>query len=163
MTTRLAQEIHVPHVFKYAEQTNSYADLFEGAFETDVISMANYERCTFILQKATGATATATLHVCSCDDVTPSTTTSVPFDYWICTSADTYSDKATTTTTVGLTTTAGADQMYILEVNSNELNGSDKFVQLVAIEGTDSPCDGTVICILSNGRYIHEVPSTVLA
>ena len=160
MGGRLFQNVHVVNAMPSANQA-AYEDLFNGSPNTDVVNLSNYERCTWIIQKAAGNTGVARISVESCDDTTPSTTTTIPFAYWTCTTGDTWSDMQTATA-YGFTTTAGADQMYAIEVNSDELSGTDQYVRLATDETTDGAVDGTITCILSGAKYMHEVKQTAI-
>jgi len=131
-------------------------DIFNGDPATDVISMSRYERCTFVIQKGAGATGTATITVESCDDVTPTTATAVPFRYKVCTSGNTWG-ATTAATASGFTTTAGADQVYLVEIDAPGLYSTDNYVRLKMTEVVDSPCDGGVIAILSRPRYAQAI------
>ena len=95
----------------------------------------------------------------SCDDTTPTTTTA--FRYRKQTTPDTFG-AWTDATATGFTTTAGADQVYEVLVDAEDLSGTDKYVCLQLTEDTDSPCDGAVVCILFGPRYGKGVPDSVL-
>lgn len=160
MSGRTFQNIHAVNAMPSANQA-AYEDLFNGDPSTDVVNLGKYEKATWLVQKAAGGTGTALVTVESCDDVTPSTATAVAFNYWTCTSGDTWSDMQTATST-GFTTTAGADQMYAIEINSAELSGTDQYARLTMTEVADDPVDGTVVCIMSGGRVVQEVPPTAI-
>jgi len=135
----------------------AYEDIFNGDPASDVVNMKLYDRCTFIIELAAGATGTATLTVESCDDTTPTTSTAVAFTYWVCTTPDTWGE-ATAAAAAGFTTTAGANNAYVVEVNSSELNSTDTYVRLQMTEVVDSPVDGGIVCILSDARYDRGIP-----
>lgn len=157
---RFFQNIHVVNAMPSGNQA-AYEDLFNGDPSTDIVNLSNYDKATWVIQKAAGATGTATITVESCDDTTPSNTTAIGFDYWVCTSGDTFGDKQTATST-GFTTTAGANQVYAIEVNSSELDSTDKYARLTLTEDTNDPVDGTVTCIMSGPRFTHEVMKTAI-
>jgi|ETNvirnome_2_300_1030623.scaffolds.fasta_scaffold00681_11 hypothetical protein len=131
-------------------------DMFNGDPATDVVSMENYKAMVFIIVKNAGATGTATITVESCDDTTPSTSTAVAFHYKACTSGNTWG-ATTAATTSGFTTTAGANQAYMIEVTSEELSGTNSFVRLNTAEVVDSACDGAILVVAMNPRYDKEV------
>lgn len=159
---RFFQEVHVVNAMPSGNQA-AYEDLFNGDPATDVVNLSNYDKVTWIIQKAAGATGTAVVTVESCDDATPTTTTAIAFDYWSCTTAtDTWSDK-TTATSAGFTTTAQINDMYSIEVNSSELSSTDKYCRLQLTESANDPIDGTVVCILSGARNMHEVKQTAIS
>ena len=122
-------------------------DIFNGDPASDVVSMAGYYEMLFVIVKNAGATGTAVVTVESCDDVTPTTSTAIPFQYKATTSVGNTEGALTAAAAGGFTTTAGADQMYVISVLASELQGEDGFVRLQLTEGVDSPCDGAVFCI----------------
>lgn len=136
-------------------------DIFNGNPAGDIVNMSDWNRATFIIQKGAGATGRATLTVESCDDTTPTTATAVPFKYRSCTTGDTFS-AWTQATASGFQTTAGANQVYEISVEGKDLSGSNKYARLKCTESVDDPCDGGIICILTEPRYSEDVPQTVL-
>lgn len=130
----------------------AHEDMFNGDPSTDVIVMRKARSIVFGILKSAGATGTATITVESCDDTTPTTTTAVAFHYRACTSGNTWG-AVTAATTAGFTTTAGANQMYVIEVSADELSDGDIGVRLVATEVVDNPCDGAIFCVTDNHRY----------
>ena len=158
---RLFQFIHFIHAFKSAIVA-ACEDLFNGDPASDVISLKNYGKVLFLIAKNAGALGTATITVESCDDVTPTTATAIPFKYWKNTSGDTWSDM-TAATASGFVTTAGADQMYAIEVDASELYDTDGFVRLQITETVDDPVDGMVFALAGDARYLHEVKPTALS
>jgi len=157
---RIFQEIHVVNVGD-ANFITSHDDFMAGTKTTDVVNLGKYDKALWLIHKSQGNTGVTVVTVESCDNVTPSTTTAMAFDYWACTSGDTWSDMSTATT-AGFTTTAGENQMYAVEVNASELSGTDKYVRLKMVESTDDPVEGGVICILGGPRFMHEVKPTAI-
>lgn len=158
---RMFQEIHVVNVGD-SNFIAAHEDFMAGTKTTDVVNLAKYNKALWLIHKSAGSTGATVCTVESCDDVTPSTATAIAFDYWTCTSGDTWSDMTTAATT-GFTTTAGANQMYAIEVDASELSGTDKYVRLKMVESTDDPCDGGLILILGGLRFKHEVKDSVLS
>lgn len=159
-TGRFLEEVHV--VPSSSTFIASYADAFAGTKYTDVFSMANYGRITFIITKGAGASGTTAVTVEACDNTTPSTTQAIAFTYRAMTTIDTWG-APTAATSSGFTTTAGADQCYMIEVNDMELYSTYKYVRMKMVEAVDSVCDGAVVTILSHPRYTQEVPITAIA
>ncbi|MFA7287298.1 MAG: hypothetical protein WC055_00300 [Melioribacteraceae bacterium] len=160
MSGRLFQEVHVVNAMPAANQA-AYEDIFNGSPSTDIVNLGKYEKCLWILQKAAGATGSAVITVGSCDTVVPGTATAVAFNYWTCTSGDTWSDMQTATS-AGFTTTVGTDQAYAIEINSSELYSTDKYARMTMTESVNDPVDGTVVCIMGGGRSVHEVSDTAI-
>ena len=161
MSGRLFQDIHVVNAMPSGNEA-AYEDLFNGSPSTDIVNLGKYDKALWIIQKAAGATGTAVVTVESCDTVVPGTATAVAFNYWTCTTSDTWSDMQTATS-AGFTTTAGANQVYAVEINSSELNSTDQFARLKLTESAADAVDGTVVCILSGPRFMHEVSQTALS
>ena len=135
----------------------AHEDMFNGDPSTDVLSMANYREIVFYIVKSAGATGTATITVESCDDVTPTTATAVAFNYRATTTGNTLG-AYTAAAAAGFATTAGTNQMYEVSIQADQLNGSDKYVRLVATEVVDSPCDGAIISVGFCPRYAEDQP-----
>jgi hypothetical protein len=68
-----------------------------------------------------------------------------------------------TATASGFATTAGADQMYAIEIHADALSTTDAFVRLQTTELVDSPVDGMMTAIAGDARYLCEVKPTALA
>jgi len=158
--SRLAQELHVVNVGS-SSFIAANEDFLDGTVDTDVVNLGKYEKAMWIIQKGAGATGTTVVTVDSCLDVTPTASTAIAFNYWVCTTGDTYGDMQTATAT-GFTTTAGANQVYKVEVNAAELSDTHKYARLVCTEATNDPCDGSIVCVLGAGRHVHEVPATAI-
>lgn len=138
------------------------ADAYEtdtNKINTDVFNMSEYNHITFIIHEGAGGTGTATITVLSCDDVTPSNSTAIVFDYSYSTTFDTYTDLATATTS-GLATTAGASDIYVIEVDATQLASrsgvKDQYVQLVASELVDAAVTVGCIVIQSEPRNMSD-------
>jgi len=156
--SRFAQGVH----FVNAVASPATADdLFNTNLYSDVVNLSNYDKVTWVLSKNAGATGTATITVSSCDNVTPSTEVAIPFAYWVCTSGDTFGDMQEATAS-GFATTAGTNQVYVIEVNASELSGTNKYIRLVGTELVNSPVTGGLTCILSGPRFTSEVPVTAI-
>lgn len=138
------------------------ADAFAGTVYTDVINMKDFNHVQFVIQKGAGATGTSTITVEACDDVVPTNVSAVPFKYQACTTGDTFgvlTDAAAT----GFATTAGANQMYKVEVDADALAASGYgYIRLKAVEVVDSPVLGGIIAVLTESRYGQEVPNTAI-
>lgn len=138
------------------------ADRYATDPATDVISMKDYRNATFIVQHGAGATGTATFTVESCDDVTPTTATAIPFKYRISTDGDQFG-ALTAATASGFTLTAGATQIFAIEVDASELSGDDAFVRVQVTEVVDSPVDAGIVAILSEPRHALDIAPSVLS
>lgn len=138
------------------------ADAFAGTKYTDVINMKDFNHVQFVIQKGAGATGTSTITVEACDNVTPSNVSAVPFKYQVCTTGDTFG-VLTAAEATGFATTAGADQLYKIEVDADALAASGYgYIRLKAVEVENDPVLGGVIAILTEPRYGQEVPNTAI-
>lgn len=137
------------------------ADMFNGNPTTDIVDLANYNHVTFVVQKGAGAVGTATVKLYASDDTDGTTTRAAGFTYRANTSGDTWSAPAAADAN-GFTTTAGANQAYVIEVSADDIlkagrenatpfDGSCAYLELTEV--ADDPCVGGVADILSGGRH----------
>ncbi len=146
------------------------SDLFAGDPETDVLNMSSYNHAIFILHKGAGAVGTAVVTVEAASDTLKSIHCPMPFRYRINTTGDTWG-PVENASVAGFTTTAAADQAYIIEVEADEIlnagvehdtpfDGSS--VYIVLTESVDDPVTGGVLAITSEGRYSDaSMPSAI--
>lgn len=130
----------------------AFEDFFAGTFTSDILSMKNYGRAVFTMLMEHGATGTTLVTVEACDDVSASATEAIVFRYKKVSTIDTQGD-VTAATVAGFTTAAGADKMYIVEVDADDLPDGYNFVRLSCVEAVDSPIDGSVTGLLCDPRY----------
>lgn len=139
------------------------ADAFAGTVYTDIFKLADYNSATALIYWGVGATGTTTITVEACDDVSGSNVQAIEFKYKRIASADTQT-ALTTATTAGFLTTAGSSQIYIVEIDSDQLGDTGyKFCRLKFVEGTDSPILGGVLIMLNGPRYAQSIPATAIA
>jgi hypothetical protein len=145
----------------YTHPATAHEDLFNGNLTTDIISLANYGSAIFVLTKGPGATGTAVITVESCDDTSATTTTAVAYTYAVCTSGNTWGNL-TAATSSGFTTTAGANQCYMIEIRDDQLSGTDKYVRAVFTESANDPVDGSVISIGMNAKFPQDATKEMI-
>ena len=156
MPTRMLQNSH------FMKGLDPVADAFAGTVGSDVVNFANYHSIVFVIYKGVGTTGTSTITVEACDDTTPSNTTAIPFRYKAITSGDT-EGALTAATTSGFTTTAGSSQLYLIEVDQQEMGDTGyDYVRLKAVESADDPVLGGVLIIGNGARYAQDVPATAI-
>lgn len=143
------------------------ADQFDSNIDSDIVCMSKYNKCYFLMYiGAVSGSPTQTLTVIACDDATPTTeyATAIPFRYKIATTPDTNTAWATSSS---LLTTTGASQIYIIEVNAEDLpmvSGiTYEYVKLHIVETAGNDCLAGVIIILDEPRYAQDVSETVTA
>lgn len=138
------------------------ADAFSGTVYSDVISMKDWNHISFAVQCGAGATGTSTITVEACDDVTPTTVSAIPFKYQACVSGDTFG-ALTDAAATGFTTTAVANKMYKIEVDSSALAALGYgYIRLKAVEVVDSPVLGGILAVLTEPRYGKEIADTAI-
>lgn len=139
------------------------SDMFTGSPSSDVINMANWTECFFLIQKGSGAAGTTKVTVESCDDVTPTTATEIKFQYRVQTTYDTWGDwTEVSVAATGFTTTAGEIQLYQIRINAESLSSTDQYVRLSTAEVDGTAVDGSIIAWLAGPRYSQETPASVI-
>jgi hypothetical protein len=139
------------------------ADAFSGTVTSDVVSLENHESAMFLVYKGAGATGTSTITVEACDDFVPTNATAVPFFSKSITSTD-INGAMTARAAAGFTTTAGASQIYAIQVNVQELAELGyPCVRLKCVEVVDSPVLGGIAIALSGSRFGGSATATEIA
>lgn len=152
----LMQESH------WVKGLDPVADAFAATKSTDVVSMSKWRRCTFIIIKGVGTTGTSTITVEACDDFTPTNVSAIPFWYRAITTGDT-PGALTRATSAGFATGAGSSELYVIEVDVDELAASGyPNVRLKAVEVDNDPVLGGVLIQLSGPRVHQEPHVTVI-
>ncbi len=156
MPARLLQTAH------WIKGLDPVADAFAGTVNTDIVNANDYHTIVFEIYKGVGATGTSTITVEACDDVSASNTTAIPFRYKAITSGDT-EGALTVAAAAGFATTAGSSQIYLIEVDTQELGDTGyQYVRLTAVEVVDDPVLGGISIIGYGGRYSQDVPATAI-
>lgn len=136
------------------------ADAFAGTAVSGVINLENIIEGSFIVYKGVGTTGTSTITLEACDDVTPTTTSAIAFEYQANTTADAYG-AVTAAAATGFTTTAGSSQIYVIYVHAAKLAASGYgYVRLKATEVVDAEVLGGIIFIPTKLRYEQAVPGS---
>lgn len=158
MSGQMMQRVH------FVKGIDAIADFNDGTKYTDVVNATGYSKAVFIYHKGVGTTGTSTLTVLAGDDAAdpPTNSTAIPFKYKAITSGDT-EGALTAATTAGFTTTAGSSQLYIVEVDLEEMGDTGyKYLCLKMVEVVNSPVLGGVLIQLHGGRYAQDVPATAI-
>jgi hypothetical protein len=140
------------------------ADAFSGAaVYSDIINMKNYNHIQFIVQRgAASGAGTATITAEACDDVSASNVSAVPFAYQACVSGDTFG-AITKATNAGFLAASGANGMFKIDVDAEALLASGySYIRLKSAEVGDFTYVGSILAILTEGRYEQDIPDTVL-
>lgn len=146
MSGRLSEKVHI------VKGIDPVADAFAGTVTTDVVSMANYNRCTFEIIKGVGTTGTSTITVQASAANDGASPTAVPFTYRrLCNTGDVVG-AITAATAAGFDTTAGSSERYVIEVDAAALPAGKPWVHLKAVEVANDPVLGGVEIFLSEPR-----------
>lgn len=139
------------------------ADCFAGGVTTDVVECRSAVGALFIIFRgdSTGGTATGVVTALACDDVTPTTTSAVPFWYRSSTTFDTWG-AWTHVAATGFTMPTGDNQMHQIYVPAAELaaNGYG-YVQLNITEPVNDPVVAAVLIAIIEQRY-QQTTTTML-
>lgn len=138
------------------------ADAFDSTVYSDVVNLKNWRNCRFIVYIGVGATGTSTFTVEACDDVVPTTTSAIPFNYRQILSGDT-PGALTAATSAGFASTAGSSKIIVIEIEAQALAPSGYgYVRLKAVEVVNSPVLGGILVELANPRLGEEPNRTAI-
>ena len=136
------------------------ADFMSGTVYTDIVNMAGFDRCCFIIERVT-STGTSTITVEASDDVSASNVSAIPFYSRDTTTGDTpgtFTSRAAT----GYIPAAGAELTEI-EVDVAALSASGyHYVRLKAVESVNDPVVGSVLIELYGARYSRTPDTTAI-
>jgi hypothetical protein len=158
---RWTEEVHT--VIGLAPVANAFA----GTVSSQAVNMALWDKATFDYIKGVGATGTATLTVEVCTDAAGSNPTAIPFTYrsYATASSDVPTITPTLATSAGFTTTAGSAQVYVIEVDSQNMTAATgSYIRLKSVEVAASAVLGGIMIHLANPTYQGAAaPATVIA
>lgn len=149
------------------------ANAFSGGVDTDVISLRDYRRATFVF--STGAIQDAGISnlitAKACTDNAKTGATAIPFRARACqssTTVDTWGAiiSATATGYNFALNNAVANAIWLVEVSAEEASGAlaeADFIYLSIAETVAKTITAGAICILSEPRYPQTVPLTAIA
>lgn len=131
-----------------------------GTVYSDVVNMKNFGKTVFIVYTGAEAVGTQTITVQACDDVTPSNRSAVPFYYRTYDNSD-VPGALTAATATGFTSTAGANRIHVVEVDSEALIASGYgYVQLKSVEVVNDPVTGGILIMQCDPRSTENVGQT---
>jgi hypothetical protein len=148
----------------FAIGLNAVADAFAATVYSDVVNVKGYSKIIFLVHHGVGATGTSTFTVLAGSDTAdpPTASTAIPFRYKVMSTSD-VEGALTAATTSGFLSTAGSNQVYWIEVDTEELGDSGyQYCCLKCVEGTDSPRLGGILILMEGARYAQDVPATAL-
>ncbi len=152
---------------KLAKGIDPVADAFDNATVpvSDVYSMRDHGRILFLVYIGVGVTGTQTWTVEACDDVVPTTTTTIPFWWREILTGDT-DGAITRAAAAGFTVTAGSSKIVAFEADAKDLAATGRgFIRAKqTAEPVNSPCLGGLMVILGGGpnRYAKQINATVI-
>lgn len=136
---------------------------FAGTVVTNVINMKNWGHVSFLIQCGAGAVGQSQITVEACSDTVPTSTVAIPFYYQECIAGDTFGPILKTVDATGFETSAVSDKIYKVEVDNQMLASTGyNYVRLKSIEKVAGAITGGIIAILTEGRFISEIPDSVL-
>ena len=141
------------------------ADAFSGTVTSDVVDVSEAHRLTFLVWWGVGATGTTLITVEACDDTSASNTSAVAFKSRRVSNhatSDVYG-AVTARTSSGFTTTAGSNQLYVIEVDPAVIAATGyRYARLKCVEQVDSPILGGILVVLSDLRVKQETPASMI-
>jgi hypothetical protein len=143
------------------------ADAFATAGNGDVIRADNCDSILFLVMTGASVTTTPTITVEACDDVTPTTTTAVPFTVSSVVSGDTNDSPVDTTAAGKILTTDTANQYYIVEVDPADIEAANshagnRYVRCVVTENEDVAQLGCIVGIRVGEHFAQAVLPTAI-
>lgn len=142
-------------------------DIFNGDPATDVVNIKNAESIVFIIAMNNNAgSGAATITIEACDNVTPSNTTAIAFQYKLISAGDTQGAVtacASTGVSVGTAQTMIFIEVSAAAVAAASVNSTynNHYVRLKATESQSDAIDGAITCFLNHIRYA-ELTATQL-
>ncbi len=142
------------------------ADQWDSGIRSDIVSMAKYNKAYFLIYwGAVTASGVLGITVIPSDDKdASSTTTAIPFRYKKITAPDT---NGAWTASSDFQTTTGASQIYVIEVNADDLpiisGVKYEYCYVQMDEDTNGAQLGGVIIIMDEPRYAQDVSGVVTA
>ena len=148
----------------FAKGIDPVADALDGTKFSDVYSLRDHESIIFIMYFGEAATGVSLVKVNSCDNITPSTRTEMPFYWREVLATDVQGDISKAVAATGFSFTAGSSKLVLIEARAEDLVDGDGFVELDLVESTaDTDMIVGVMAVLGQGRYKEDVSATVLA
>jgi hypothetical protein len=133
------------------------ADAFSGTVYSDVVKMSEYANARFIIHKGVGVLGTSTITIEACDNANGDNPVAVPFSYQAYIGADDLPGAVTNATAAGFATTAGSNQLYVVDVDSQKL-GSKAWLRMKAVEVVNDPVLGGILIELADPRFASSIP-----
>ena len=133
---------------------------------SDIVNVANYHDCTFLLIKGAGAVGTGTVTVDVCDTVAPGNTAKCAYKYRRFDSvAGTWGALTDRTSVQSFATDAQAGDLYEISVNTDEIGNTivnnargNHYVRLCLAQVDATAVLHAIVCVLGKARYGGQNP-----
>ena len=129
------------------------ADRYNTNPATAGVSMRSFRNAVFLINEGAGGTGTATVTVEGCSAANGTGAEAIPFKYRQSTGSGATLGELTQAAAAGFTTTAGANKVIAIEVDSDDLPPNKPYVRLQLTEVANDPVAAGVTCVLLNPRY----------
>lgn len=145
--------LHLSEQVAIAVALAASADVFSGTVNSDVYSLKHYSKLAFLINKGAGATGTTLLTIQACDDLTGANPVAIPFNVRVQDADGQNRGDILQVAATGFTTAAGANKLYTIELQADQLPVGKECVFLRGVEQVDSAITGDVLALLFGGRY----------
>ena len=147
---------------KFIKGLDPVADAFAGTVNSEAISLGKYGRVVFGIYKGVGATGTSVVTVQFSSDAAQTSPTAVPFKYRRIASGDTGS-TVTAAAAAGFTTTAQSSEIYLIEVDVNDVPAGKPWVNMKLVESANDPVLGGIFIIAGDAKYAGDtLPTSIV-
>lgn len=124
------------------------ADAFDSTVHSDVVNVRDLKRVAFVIFVGVGATGTSTITIEACDDVVPTNTSAIPFEWQEILTGDTEAAAPAAKAATGVLTTAGSSKICVAEIREDQLSALEYgYVRLTAVESVNSPVLAGILII----------------
>ncbi len=139
------------------------ADFNKGGNVSDVVNMKGYFEVYFMLQLGarTGSTAAPVITLLSADDVSPSNTEAIAFEYKLLTTNDVNSAWIAVSSS-GYTVVSGDDQVIVIRGRVDNAFLNYEYMQLSLTEPADDPQVGALLIMMAKPRHNIATLETVI-
>lgn len=137
-------------------------DVIGGAVG-DRFDMGKYGHASVIVQVGVSESAFTAIVVKECTAASGGTATAIAFDYYAeeTASGDTLAARASAAA-AGITPSANDNIFYVIEIDARQLSDGSNWVEVSLTNGS-TPVLGSIVAVLSGGRYNQTLSPTAIA
>lgn len=141
------------------------ADALAGTVVSDAVRLNLFQRLTAFIIKGAGATGTSTITVEACTIADGTGAEAIPFKYYsnLDTAAADSQGSVNQATAAGFATTAGANQLYQIEVDVKDLPADKPFVRIKCVEVANDPVTAAILLLLHEPKHARASMPTVIS